>query len=274
MALFGAGRLGVRLGFMAAAVVAICMAPLGGCQKNAGGPGPTRADGAPLTAYDLYTARKYEPARAAAEADHRKSDGRAREIAALTAGLSCHALGRTAEAQTWLTPLSTSTYPEIAGRADATLGLIAHNSGEHAKAADLLVKGAGRLSGDTAARTWVRAGHSYTALKRYPDAKRCYDAAFGAAKTPALKGAIQPYTAAGPFAVQVGVFTSKPNADRKANEVAPAASRLGIGQPRVLPETVSGKGAFAVRLGSFPNRHAAALACGQLGMQACVVEPN
>lgn len=270
------GLAGGMAGLLTAA--AVLAAAAGGCQKQTGGgvvdssSTVTRPPaGGPMNAQALYEINKYQAALAAAEQEYATSSGTAQTRAALIAGLSAHALGKDAEAQRWLMPLASNPNPDIAGRANSTLGMIASKSGQNAQAAEMLCRGAAQLSGDNAARAWLRAGHAYTEMRDYVNAKRCYDAALGAAATPPVKAAIEPYAAPGPFALQLGVFSAKANADRKANEVRAVLARLGYGTPRVIRSSAGGR--FTVIAGNFANRQAAVLGSEKLpkGTGAIVV---
>lgn len=252
-------------------VIAVGLGVPTGCQNRSAGAG-AGASATVASAEDLYRSGRYAEAKAIAENDFRRRDGVARKRAALTAGLSSHALGKTAEARGWLEPLLSDSDPEIAGRAAAALGIIADTQNDHARAATLFAQAARQLTGDDAARAALRAGHAQTELKQWNEAKASYDAALGAAQTPALRQAIEPYTLPGPFAIQLGLFSSKPNADRKAREVQPQMARLGLGLPQVAPRrAANGTAGFAVLIGRYINRYAAVAASEKIGSTAMVV---
>lgn len=265
------GKTWPRAAAMLMLSVGLVLGPVA-CQKNT-----ARAGDGPVlqSASELYASGRFSEAKARAELDYRRLDGEPKRTAALTAGLSAHALNKTAEARGWLTPLISDSNPEIAGRANATLGLIAEKAGSEAEAAERLMQASNLLSGDEAARAAFRAGHSFTALNRFGEAGTAYRTAVSKAESPSVRSAYEPYTQPGPFAVQMGVFASKPNADRKAVESRNRTSQLGLGVPFVKPvNSAAGKSgvlAFSVRVGSFMNRHAASLACQKLGSQAVVV---
>jgi hypothetical protein len=263
------GRVGrVMAAGVLADVLAMAGAGGGGCQNRnaAAGGGATVA-----SAEDLFAAKRYAEAKARAELDYSRTKGEAQHRSALIAGMASHACGKNGEAQRWLEPLLLNTAPEIAGRAAATLAIMAQEQKDPARAAALYTRAAQQLTGDDSARAGLRAGHAQTELNQFAQARDSYDAAFNAAQTPALKAAIQPYTEPGPFAVQVGVFSSKPNADRKAHEIQPKASQLGMTPTQVKAKTASGKTSFVVQVGRFLNRQAAVLAGKRLGTQAVVV---
>lgn len=265
----GAGRRG--LAGIAAVALAGGVAFPSGCQNRTAG-----LHGAPsaavASAQDLFNAGRFAEAKSVAESDFRRQSGTARKRAALTAGMSSHALGKTAEARGWLQPLLSDADPEIAGRAAAALGLIAESQHDHAQAATYFDQAARQLHGDDAARAALRAGHAQTELKLWKQAEASYAAALAAAQSPAVRHAIEPYTRPGPFAIQLGLFSSKPNADRKSREVGPRMVRLGLGAPEVAPRKASnGTSGFAVLLGPYVNRYAAVAASEKIGVAAVVV---
>lgn len=242
-----------------------------GCQKH----GPSGPDGQPVVAQsaaDLYQAQRFAEAKARAEFDYKTTSGPARRLAALTAGLSAHAMNQPAEATVWLEPLLSDPDPDISGRAAVSLGVIAESRGEHARAAELFTQASKQLEGDAAARAALRAGHAQTAMKKFAEASESYRAGVAAAQTPGVRQAIEPYTETGPFALQVGMFHSKANAERKAREVRSQAARLGLGAPQIaMVPAANGKAGYSVRIGRFINRHAAHMASESLATPSVVV---
>lgn len=220
----------------------------------------------------LYESKRYAEAKVSAENRIPKSSGREKEVAMLTAGLSAHALGRDDEAIKYLQPLTGSSDPKIAGRAEATLGQIAQSRGQHGYAADLFTRASGKLDGDDAARAGVRAGNSLNAIGKSNEASAQYKAAAAEAESDAVRKHATAMSAPGPFALQAGVFTTKANADKRAGEVSKQAAQAGLGYARVVPDSLNGKPAYAVQVGKFPNRQAANVAKTKLPVQTVVVQ--
>lgn len=181
-----------------------------------------------------------------------------KEQAALVAGLSAHALDRNADADKWLRPLLNSSDRAIAGKAGATLGLIEQERGSNTQAAALLTAAAGKLQGDEAARAWMYAGDSYAKLGRANEAKDAYQQASGLVRSDTalrsmvadrLAGAGPSPTSAGGYAVQVGAFSTRANAEKEARKYG------SFGTPRIVEITDSkGRHLWAVRVGQFPSR--------------------
>ena len=48
-----------------------------------------------------------------------------------------------------------------------------------------------------------------------------------------------------------------PNARRRAGQLRASAVKAGLGEPKIVPDTVNGKPAFAVQIGSFGTKQAA-----------------
>ena len=256
-------------------LLAVAMAvPLGGCKKNSPAATPEVAAGPVINNADfvaLYQARRFREARESAEAAIPKAKGRNREVAQLTAGCSAHALGDFDGARKHLAPLTTSKDPQISGRAEACLGQIAQAQGQQAYAATLFKSAATKLEGDDAARAGVRAGNALSAMGQHGQAIQQYKAAVAEAQSPDVKQTAAAMSEPGPFAVQAGVFSSQANAQARARQLQTSAVRFGYGTPRVVPTIASGRKTFAVKVGVFPTRQAAADARGKLGMQQTVV---
>jgi tetratricopeptide (TPR) repeat protein len=195
-----------------------------------------------------------------------------RDEAALAAGLQAYAQNRDDEAFSHLSPLTVNRNREIRGKAEAALGLIAQRRNEHARAADLLSSASTDLDGDDAARASLQAGHSLTALGRHIEASHQYRRAASLAESTSVRALVRPFTEPGPFAVQLGVFGSRSNADRTAAQASSRAASSGFGRVRVVPTRDSqGRSAFAVRVGTFPSRQSAVEARSKMGTGGVIV---
>lgn len=214
---------------------------------------------------EAYAAGKYGLAKSLADAELRRSDGERAQRPALIAGLAAHALHDHAEAERLLGPLTSSRDPQIAGRAEAALGLIAAERNLHEKAAGLLISAARKLSGDEGARAAMKAGDSLMALRRQPQAKTQYTVASAMAVSPDLKKAIADRLESGNYTVQIGVFSTRANAQQAARDITPTAGALGL-QPRIVERTDDkGRPSFVVQVGRFTSRQQAQAAQTQLG---------
>lgn len=194
--------------------------------------------------------------------------GSKRDQAALTAGLSAHALNRDAEAIRWLAPLENNSDPGVAGKSSATLGLIAQGRGEHETAARLLTKASNKLTGDESARAAMYAGDSYRALNNPSEASRMYKQAEQRLASDAnlrmmlterqrgggavAGGGAGSSSGTRDLTVQVGAFRDRATADREAKALA----QRGV-TARVVPLQRDGQQLWAVRVGKFTNRTAA-----------------
>lgn len=206
-----------------------------------------------------------------------------RDQAALVAGLSAHSMGNDAEAKRFLQPLAYSSNTEVAGKASATLGLIAEAEGDHAGAARAFEQAGSKLAGDEAARAYLHAGDAYSAAGNKTLAQSMYRRGLTYATGDiALSSAIQERmnapavsepapagnyggAASSAFSIQLGAFSNRANAEKLATQVADSAASMGLGRPRVVPTSKNGQTLFAVRVGGFADRRAAAAARDQFG---------
>lgn len=249
--------------------------PLAGCNKgNKTAEGTPQALTADASAIDLYNARRFADAKAKADAAIATTKGRDRETNQLIAGLSAYALKQNSLAEHYLSPLLASQDPQIAGRAEAVMGQIAEKKGNHQYAADLFKRASAHLDGDDAARAAVRAGNSLSELNRPAEAAKQYQIAAKEADSLAIKQTATKLGQPGPFTIQLGAFSTKAAADKKAREMTLTASRAGLGTPRVVADTINGKPGYSVQVGTFPTRPAANTAKSRLGNGYIVVAVN
>ncbi len=224
----------------------------------------------------------YDPAKLeakrAAERRYNASVGRDRDAAALAVGLICKDMGDASGARQWLSPLVSNPDPQIAGRAQATLGLMAQERGDHSLAIELLRAAAEKLRGDDAVQARLATARSLDALGRAQEAKAEYARASvmgGYSDPPALasgtSATIVGTSTSGNFAIQVGAFASKANADRQAAMIQRSAVDAGLGMPWIEPQTdSSGKPLYAVRVGKFGSRAAAVDARSRAGLRGII----
>ena len=247
---------------IALATPAICWA-MGGCQSSPLPPPPR--------AVEAYDAGNYQQAYKDATAEYSRTSGLRKDQAALMAGLSAHALGHYDEAKQWLEPLTRHADRDISGRAAATLGLIDARQGDNAAAAALLSSAGRKLSGEAAAHANFEAGEAYAALGRVSAARLQYRLAEATTTDPALKALITDRLGMDGYTVQVGAFSSRTNADRKANQIRPRASSLGLGAPRIVERAgAGGQRLYLVQIGSYKTEREATAARTRLGGEAVV----
>lgn len=255
------------LAFALAGAAAVGILAITGCAS--GSRSGSRAAPDYLTS---YTSRDYASAYDQAAAAAGSSSGAARDEAALVAGLSAHALERPDEAERWLSPLRDHADAGVSGRASATLGLIEQSRGNHEQAVGLLTAASDKLAGDEAARAALFAGDSYAAMGQPEQARAQYARAQSLVRTDAsIKEMIAERQRGGTYTVQLGAFASKKNAQTQASKTQAAASKLGLGAPRVVQHRdTKGRQLYAVRVGRFSTAQQAQEAMGKLGMGGIV----
>lgn len=243
-----------------------------------------------------YNSRNYSEAYRLAEEQAARSSGAKKDQAALIAGLSAHAMNRNDDAKRWLEPLAvTSKDEQIAGRAGATLGILAAESRQHDKAVRYLSEAGEKLDGNDAARAWLYAGDSYRALNKPSEAREAYAKAEGlvtdgsdleamarqriaAPIVPQFTG--EPYRGvigtsaptSAPFTLQMGAFSSQANAESAARRLGRPA--MAIGQPYVVQTTAkNGKPMWALRVGGFSTADQARQAAKAAQLQGAIPVP-
>lgn len=276
------------LGGLLLALIAIAFGlTLGGCASSQTGGADYLTE---------YNARNYSKSFRLAEEAAGRSSGAKRDQASLIAGLSAHALNRTEDAQKWLEPLAVSSKDnEIAGRAGATLGIIAAERKQHTVAVRYLTEAAAKLDGNDAARAWLYAGDSYKALNKPAEAREAYSKAeslvtdgselesmarqrIAAPIVPQMN--VAPYrgvvgTSAPPgskYTLQMGAFSTKANAEDAARRTGRPA--MAIGQPYIVQTTSkAGKSVWALRVGGFATPDQARQAAQSASLAGAIPVP-
>ncbi|TVQ61322.1 MAG: SPOR domain-containing protein [Phycisphaerales bacterium] len=253
-----------RLAALAVCAVSIT---LGACES-------TPKSGGSRSLVEDYEAGRYAVAYALAAQEAARTTGTEREAAALVAGLSAQAMDRNDDAAKWLTPLTTSTNFQIAGRANAGMGLVELSNNRPARAAQHFRTASTRLTGDDAARASYFAGEAYTMMGKPDEARKEYAIAQATAQDPALRERMRGRASgvrSGSYSLQVGAYSDPVNAQRAAREVAHSAHRNNLGEPRVVSRSgPAGGSLYIVQIGRFGSRVEADAARLNLGSQAIV----
>jgi len=240
---------------------ALALAP--GC----GGP---QKDGAYAEAYQ---AGRYEDARQAASREADRSRGEQAERARLYEGLAAHAEGDYAAAQLALEPLTRSRDDETAGRAGATVGLIAFERGRYDKAAACLSEAADRLDGADAVRARTHAALAYEKLgdDRAAAEQRALAMAAGESASRWRGGSVSHHD--GAYTVQLGAFSNRARAARLAEMSRGLARARGFGEPHVvLSRGSAGEPLYLVQMGRFETKTAAEHARAGLDVESVVAD--
>jgi tetratricopeptide (TPR) repeat protein len=233
-----------------------------GCAGTPLGPAPH--------ATEAYERGDYNVALVQASDEYHRTRGKRRDTAALIAGLSAHALDRNEQAAQWLEPLVDHPDREISARAAAGLGLVRAEQGDHEAAAALLSEAGRKLRGDAAARANFHAAESYAAIGRVEAARLCYRLARvdRGGEIDAL--ASERLGLAG-YAVQLGAFRSRTNAEALAGSAAGRTRWLGLGEPRVVVRETDTAPWYLVQVGAYDTESAAEADRPRLGPGAVVV---
>jgi tetratricopeptide (TPR) repeat protein len=209
---------------------------------------------------------------------------------AYIAGMSAFRLGRHEEAVGWLEAPARSDDRWMAGQASVTLGSSLLELRRTNEAARSFVRAAERLDGEEARKARLAAANAYRELGD----RRASDEQFrlanvtppssggassgsgsgsgsgGTSGRPAASGS--PASDVGPFVLQAGAFKDRSKADKRAAEIRAAATRAGLGEPKILSKTGPDGGTLhVVQFGRFPDRRSADASLGRLGVTGVVV---
>lgn len=219
-----------------------------------------------------YEARDYEAALRLARASYGRTAGAKQEEAALIAGMAAYELKRYDEAESWLRPVTRSTSRDFAGKASATLGLIAAAQGAYTTAAlDLLAAGR-RLEGDDAARALLMAGDCYRLVGRLDAANSAYTAGRGVATSASLKEVLAARLENSAYTVQFGAFANHSNALRALDAARLRARAQDLPAPEIVTSRdVTGQTLYLVQSGRYETKQDAAAARVRLGSDLVVV---
>lgn len=219
-----------------------------------------------------YEAHDYQNALRLAKTSHARTAGEKQEEAAFIVGMSAYELKRYDEAEAWLRPLTRSSDKAIAGRASATLGLIAASQGVYITAALDLMAAGRKLEGDEGARALLMAGDCYRVVGRLDAATSAYAMGRGMAQSAALKETLASRQANSVYTVQFGAFSSYANATRALDGARMRAQAQGLPAPTIVSTTdVTGQTLYLVQSGRYQTKDQAASARVRLGGELVVV---
>lgn len=294
-----------------AAVVAVAVSGLAGCQSGQGS--DSAGNGIHADGYTAaFAAGRYEEAYRLAEPASASGDASERERAALIAGMSASAMGKRDVAARWLTPLISSRDRYIAGKAYWTLGTIADSQKRHADAAKHYAEAGERLDGEDGAKAFTAAGDAYSKLRLDDQARAQYalaaskgasgssgtvaegstaprmaggaDGQSGAICTvvtvlPASGGSsptrsvvANSATLTGRYVIQLCALAKKDSAETQAKKAKSVAAKAGTPSPQVVPAVdQSGRTLYAVRIGPYPSRDIASADLRKLGISGVVM---
>ncbi|MBY0307745.1 MAG: SPOR domain-containing protein [Phycisphaerales bacterium] len=194
-----------------------------------------------------------------------------RSRAALVAGMSAQALGKTSEAKQYLAPLRVCPDKDIAARAKASLGLIAKGEGKNAEAVVLLKSSAEQLDGDDAAQAQLNAGDAYRKLGLEAQAREAYANAKTEAEDPTLRAAADQKSRPQTFFVQCGAYSTRQAAERQVKAIRAKVIKAGQPAPAIIQLNPNGTPLFVVQVGPYRDRQAAMVARGRIGLDNTAV---
>ena len=173
----------------------------------------------------------------------RSAPQRKRPEAGYIGGIAAYRLGDFSEALDFLAQATSSSDPDLRGRALIQQGTVQKKIGREREAARSFERG-GLLVGDRlGAAALLRAADSYKSVGLEADARRCLDDArrFGG------KGFAEGRLAG--YAIQFGAFSRRANAEKCARDVSPAVRSAGAGEVMLVEQG----GLYKVQVGCYSN---------------------
>jgi tetratricopeptide (TPR) repeat protein len=239
-------------------MVAVLVVPIMGCP-------PQKRTASPI---DLYNSGQYPAALAAAREQADKAEGPERQRNRFIAGMSAYQMKSDDEALRYLTAVAGDDTATSAGEAAATAGLIYERNQKFTQAQTYFELAAKKLTGENQAQALLHLGNVQQKLGAFQAARSNIEKAVNNSQNPAFKEAARARMSVSGYAVQVGSYGDKNNADKQAAAMAAKAKNLGYAAPRIVP---SGR-LYAVQVGNFLTWDAAVKAKSLLGKDAVVVE--
>lgn len=221
-------------------------------------------DGAPSTtnldvAVSQYGAGQYREAFESASRAQRSARDGVRARAAYVAGLAAYHLNQPDEAERRFLAAETSAEPDTAGRAKAMLGTIRMDQGRPLDAAAYYKSAARLLTGREANEAAYRAGRAYQAGGDMSSARAQFTIAGSRASDVELRDNANSALARTGFAIQVGAFRDRANAEAAGQDAQIIADRYGLGEVRIISQfdPRTREPLFVVQFGQFGTRDTA-----------------
>lgn len=231
-------------------IALLCTLPLLlGCDNN------QRTTGLEV-AVSQYEAGQYREAFDTAVRTQRAAQNPERARAAYVAGLAAYHLNQPDEAERRFLIAQQSPEPETAGRARAMLGTIRMDQDRPLDAAEHFKAAARLLNGREANEAAYRAGQAYQAGGDSSSARAQFTIAGSRANDSDLRASANEQLTRTGFAIQVGAFRDRANAETAAQEAQTIADRHGLGDVRIIsqPDPRSGGFLHVVQFGQFGTR--------------------
>lgn len=224
-------------------------------------------------AQNALNSRDYTSAYDRATHVHSIARGTIRFEAAYVAGVSAQKLGNASAAESYLREASRVSDTQLAGDANASLGLLYSEQGRYDQAANALMRAAPGLTGEDKANAYFYAAVAQQKIGQWPQARTNLVLARATTQDPGLRTQIESQLAVTGYTIQVGAFRDPSNARSAADRLADKATNRQIGLPRLVSSTDSaGRPVTLVHVGRYSTFSAANRARQTLGdLQAIIV---
>lgn len=194
--------------------------------------------------------------------------------AAYITGLCAYQLRDGAEAERYLrlaASRNASGNPRTSGDAQAMLGRLSADRGQHAAAAEHYAAAGQKLTGQDRANAYYYAAISQQAMGQWRPAQANLVLARAATSDPAMLAKIDRQSGVVGWTLQFGAFGEEKNARAAHATLAAKAAKLSLGPPRLVAATDSGKRLYLVQLGHFTDEAEARTARSRVSGEAIVV---
>lgn len=255
---------------MALVLGALLLGSVAGCASSVKSPASPDLQ----RVYEAYHAGNHELAYALARDIAASGDGQTAKEAAYMAGMSAYQLGRSSQAEYYLSHAARSEDPALAADAKAGLGLVYLQQGRTVAAESQLREAAGKMTGQNRANAYFYAGLAQQRQGLWNEARASFIQARALSSDPVFREQCHQQLAYTGYTLQAGAFTQLTNAQRLAQQWNSRAQQAGLGLPRVVKAVGSdGKTLYLVQIGQFSTHNSAAAARARVGTGTTIIVP-
>lgn len=212
-----------------------------------------KASGGVGDAMAAYQSHQYERAYTLAAAQASRTSGAARDQANFIAGMSAYQLGREAPTLSHLGPLTSNRNANIAGPANATIGLVNVRRAQYDRAIGYFQSAVKKLHGEDLAQAYFHLGSTEQKLGRWASARSHMSLAISNSHDATFRQAVRQRMTADAFTLQFGAYSTQHNAADRARALASELRSAGLGAPAIISASANGKTLYLVQSGEYAS---------------------